>query len=161
MEKKYAFFHPGISGDLIIDGKIMGIVGKVNPSILENIGIMQDVFYAEINMDLFNANAKNLKKYKKVSAYPPIEIDLAIVVDEKIKNRDIVEVIKKSGTDILKNISLFDIYRGEQVEDGKKSLAYSLSFREENRTLKDTEVDIITKRIIKSLGKEFDARLRA
>ena len=161
LEQEYAFFHPRISGDLLIDGESMGILGKVNPSILENIEIVQDVFYAEINLDIFNTNRKGLKKYKKISAYPSVEIDLAIVVDEKIKNRDIVEVIKKSGTGILKNISLFDIYRGKQVEEGKKSLAYSLSFREEGRTLKDNEVDIIANRIIESLGKKFNARLRA
>ena len=161
LEQEYAFFHPRISGDLLIDGESMGILGKVNPSILENIEIVQDVFYAEIDLDLFNANRKGLKKYKKISAYPSVEIDLAIVVDEKIKNRDIVEVIKKSGTGILRNISLFDIYRGKQVEEGKKSLAYSLSFREEGRTLKDNEVDIIANRIIESLGKKFNARLRA
>lgn len=160
-EKEYAFFHPRISGDLLIDGEPMGILGKVNPSILENIEIVQDVFYAEIDLDLFNTKLKGLKKYKKISAYPSIEIDLAIVVDEKIKNRDIVGVIKKSGTGILKDISLFDIYRGKQVEEGKKSLAYSLSFRGENRTLKDTEVDIIANRIVESLGKKFNARLRA
>ena len=104
---------------------------------------------------------KGLREYKKISAFPAIEIDIAIVVDEKIKNKDIFEIIKKSGTGILKNIRLFDIYRGKQIEEGKKSLAYSLSFRDENRTLKDTEVDIISNRIIESLEKKFNARLRA
>ncbi len=104
---------------------------------------------------------QDLKKYKQISAFPSIEIDLALVIDEQIKNKDIMEVIKKSGTDILKHISLFDIYRGKQVEEGKKSLAYSLSFRDENRTLKDNEVEIITNRIIENLEKKFNASLRA
>ncbi|MCJ7665593.1 MAG: phenylalanine--tRNA ligase subunit beta, partial [Actinobacteria bacterium] len=160
-EKEYTFFHPGISGDLLIDGKTMGILGKVNPLILENIEIVQDIFYAEIDLDIFNANMKGLREYKKISAFPSVEIDIAIVVEEKIKNKDIFEVIKNSGTGILKNIRLFDIYRGKQIEEGKKSLAYSLSFRDENRTLKDTEVDIISNRIIESLEKKFNARLRA
>ena len=139
----------------------MGILGKINPTILENIEIDQDIFYAEIDLDLFNANMKGLKEYKPISAFPSIEIDLAIVVDEKIRNKDIIEIIRKTGTDILRHISLFDIYRGKQVEQGKKSLAYSLSFRGENRTLKDREVEIITNRIIENLGKNFNASLRA
>ncbi len=160
-DKEYVFFHPKVSGDLLIGGKHMGILGKINPSILENIEIDQDVFYAEIDLDLFNANIKGLKEYKPISAFPSIEIDLAIVIDEKIKNKDIVEIIRKTGTDILRHISLFDIYRGKQVEQGKKSLAYSLSFRGENRTLKDSEVEIITNRIIENLRKNFNASLRA
>ena len=160
-DKEYVFFHPKISGDLLIGGKHMGILGKINPTILENIEIDQDIFYAEIDLDLFNANMKGLKEYKPISAFPSIEIDLAIVVDEKIRNKDIIEIIRKTGTDILRHISLFDIYRGKQVEQGKKSLAYSLSFRGENRTLKDREVEIITNRIIENLGKNFNASLRA
>ena len=160
-DKEYVFFHPKISGDLLIGGKHMGILGKINPTILENIEIDQDIFYAEIDLDLFNANMKGLKEYKPISAFPSIEIDLAIVVDEKIKNKDIIEIIRKTGTDILRHISLFDIYRGKQVEEGKKSLAYSLSFRGENRTLKDSEVEIVTNRIIENLEKNFNASLRA
>ena len=142
-DKEYVFFHPKVSGDLLVGGKHMGILGKINPTILENIEIDQDVFYAEIDLDLFNANMKGLKEYRPISAFPSIEIDLAIVIDEKIKNKDIVEIIRKTGTDILRHVSLFDIYRGKQVEKGKKSLAYSLSFRGEDRTLKDSEVEII------------------
>jgi len=160
-DKEYVFFHPKVSGDLLIGGKHMGILGKINPTILENIEIDQDIFYAEIDLDLFNANMKGLKEYKPISAFPSIEIDLAIVIDEKIKNKDIIEIIRKTGTDILRGISLFDIYRGKQVEQGKKSLAYSLSFRGENRTLKDSEVEIITNRIIENLRKNFNASLRA
>jgi phenylalanyl-tRNA synthetase beta chain len=158
--KEYGFFHPKISGDLVVGGKNMGILGKINPTILENIEIDQDIFYAEIILDLFNENMIGIKEYKPISAFPSIEIDLAIVIDEKINNKDILETIRKNGTDILKSIRLFDIYRGKQVEKGKKSLAYSLTFRGGNRTLKDSEVEIITNRIVEKLGKTFNASLR-
>ena len=65
----------------------MGILGKVNPTILENIEIDQDIFYAEMDLDLFTANMKGLREYKPISAFPSVEIDLAIVIDEKIKNK--------------------------------------------------------------------------
>ncbi len=159
-EKEYRFFHPGISGDLLINNIKTGILGRVHPLIIENMEIGQDTYYGEIDLDVFNENITGLKTYKKISAFPAIDIDLAIVIDENIKNDDILNEIKKSGSSILRSIRLFDIYRGEQVEQGKKSMAYSLSFREDDRTLKDTEVEIIVNRIIENLEKKFNAGLR-
>lgn len=160
-EKEYKFLHPKISGDVIIGGDVYaGIIGKVHPAIVEDIGIKQDVYYLELNLDKFIKNISGIKKYKSIPLFPSIEIDIAIVVDEDIKNEDIENEIKNGGTALLKEIKLFDIYRGKQVEPGKKSMAYSLSFREENRTLKDSEVEIIIKRILERLGKKFNAKLR-
>ncbi|HAJ94810.1 MAG TPA: phenylalanine--tRNA ligase subunit beta, partial [Actinobacteria bacterium] len=159
-EKEYKFFHPMISGDLLINNIKTGILGKVHSLIIENMQIDQDTYYGEIDLDIFNKNIAGLKTYEKISAFPAIDIDLAIVVDESVKNDDIIEEIKKSGPDILKSIRIFDIYRGEQVEQGKKSIAYSLSFREDNRTLKDTEVEIAINRIVKNLENKLNARLR-
>jgi phenylalanyl-tRNA synthetase beta chain len=99
-------------------------------------------------------------KFQHISTFPTVEIDLAIVVDEDISNSEIENEIRTSGTDILKSIRLFDIYRGKQIEKGKKSLAYSLVFRDESRTLKDTEVDIVVKGIIENLSRKLKAKLR-
>jgi len=159
-EKEYKFFHPGISGDLLINNIKTGILGRVHPLIIENMEIDQDTYYGEIDLDIFNKNIDGLKTYEKISAFPAIDIDLAVVVDENVKNDDILEEIKRSGPNILRSIRLFDIYRGEQIEQGKKSMAYSLNFRENNRTLKDTEVEIATNRIVENLGKKLSARLR-
>jgi len=159
-EKEYKFFHPGASGDLLINNIKTGILGRVHPLIIGNMEIDQDTYYGEIDLDIFNKNINGLKTYEKISAFPAIDIDLAIVVDENVENDDIVEEIKRSGPDILKSIRLFDIYRGEQIEQGKKSMAYSLSFREDDRTLKDTEVEIATNKIIECLEKKLNARLR-
>jgi phenylalanyl-tRNA synthetase beta chain len=160
-EKEYKFLHPKISGDVIIGDDInAGIIGRVHPAIVEDIGIKQGVYYLELNLDKFIKNISGIKKYKSIPLFPSIEIDIAIVVDEDIKNEDIENEIKNNGTVLLKEIRLFDIYRGKQVESGKKSMAYSLSFREENRTLKDSEIEIIVKRILERLGKKFNAKLR-
>ncbi len=160
-EKEYKFLHPKISGDVIIDDDVnAGIIGRVHPAIVEDMGIKQGVYYLELNLDKFIKNVSGIKKYKSIPLFPSIEIDIAVVVDEDIKNEDIENEIKNNGTALLKEIKLFDIYRGKQVEPGKKSMAYSLSFREENRTLKDSEVEIIIKRILEGLGKKFNAKLR-
>ncbi len=159
-EHEYKFFHPRISGKININGKIMGIIGKVHPLIAMEFEISQDVYYMELNMDEFINNIKSEKKYSAITQFPSIDIDLAIVVNEEIKNEDIISEIRKSGTDLLDNVRLFDIYRGEQIEKYKKSMAYSLSFRDNARTLKDTEIEIIVKRILENLGKKFKARIR-
>ncbi len=159
-ERRYRFFHPIISGNINIDGKNMGIIGMIHPLIIEETETGQDAYYMELNLDKFINNIKETREYKPIPAFPSIDIDLAIVVDDKIKNEDIVDEIKESGTELLKKVRLFDIYRGEQIEKNKKSMAYSLNFRDDSRTLKDTEVEIIVNRILENLGKKFNARIR-
>ncbi|MGZ5486606.1 MAG: phenylalanine--tRNA ligase subunit beta-related protein, partial [Nitrososphaeraceae archaeon] len=120
----------------------------------------QDVYYLEINLDEFINNAEGSMYFELTAAFPAIEIDIALVVDEPVKNYEIESEIKKSGSVLLKSVKLFDIYRGKQIEDGKKSMAYSLTFLDKTRTLKDIEIEIIVKRILENLGKKFKAKLR-
>jgi phenylalanyl-tRNA synthetase beta chain len=160
-EKEYSFFHPRMSADIIISSAKTGIMGRVHPGIIEDLELGQDIFYAEIDLDMFNKNIEGIKHYNKISSFPPIDIDLAIVVDKGIKNTDIIDTIRSNGSQLLKEVSLFDIYEGEQIEKGKKSMAYSLSFRAKDRTLKDKEVEIIVNRIVEELEKGFNASLRS
>ena len=159
-EMGYKFFHPGISGNINIDGINMGIIGMVHPLIVEEIETGQNTYYMELNLDNFINNMKETRNYRPISTFPSIDVDLAIVVDDKIKSEDITDEIKKSGTQLLKKVRLFDIYKGEQIEKNKKSIAYSLNFRDDSRTLKDTEIEIIVNRILENLGKRFNARIR-
>jgi phenylalanyl-tRNA synthetase beta chain len=138
----------------------IGIMGKIHPAVLDALDLTQDIYYLELNLDKFIQNIKGGKDFTSIPAFPSIDIDLAMVVDEDIKNVEIENVIKKSGTNVLRDIKLFDIYRGKQIEEGKKSMAYSLVFRDEARTLKDVEVEIIVKRILEELNKKFRAKLR-
>ncbi|OQA20992.1 MAG: Phenylalanine--tRNA ligase beta subunit [Actinobacteria bacterium ADurb.Bin346] len=158
--KEMHFFHPVISGEIAINGKPLGIIGKLHPAILDKIDISQDIFYLEIDMDVFIANIEYPLSFETIPAFPSADIDIAIVVDIPTRHSDIEAEIRKSGTKILKNVRLFDIYSGKQIEDGKKSIAYSLSFQDNTRTLKDGEVDIIVKRILDNLKRKFGARLR-
>jgi len=159
-EKEYKFFHPRISADINIGGMNIGIIGKIHPMVIEENEIGQDIYYMEINMEKFIDNTEEFREYEDVAQFPSIDIDLAIVVDQKVKNEDIIGEIKKSGTKLLKEVRLFDIYRGAQIEKNKKSMAYSLNFRDSARTLKDTETEIIINRILENLGKKFNAKIR-
>jgi phenylalanyl-tRNA synthetase beta chain len=159
-QKEYRFFHPVIGGKINIFGSSVGIIGKIHPEIIDSLDIGQDIFYLELNVDEFIKNIGSELRFQHISAFPSVEIDLALVVDESINNSEIENEIKNSGTDLLKSIRLFDIYRGKQIKKGKKSMAYSLVFRDESRTLKDTEVDIIVNGIIENLKRKLKAKLR-
>ena len=158
--KEIKFFHPAISGEIVINGKVMGIIGKIHPVINDDLDISQDIYYLELNLDVFISSIDYSMDFKSITQFPSIDIDIALVVDREIRHEDIETEIRKEGTKILNSLQLFDIYSGKQVGEGKKSMAYSLSFQEDNRTLKDTEVEIIVKRILENLARKFGAKLR-
>ncbi len=160
VQKEYGFFHPVISTDILINKAKMGITGKIHPSITDSLGILQDIFYMELDLDSFISKANYAKDFSAIPAYPSVEIDIALVADESVASCDVENEIRKTGTRILKGVRLFDIYRGKQVQEGKKSMAYSLTFQDDARTLKETEVEIIKKRILERLALRFGASLR-
>ena len=160
VQKEYGFFHPVISTDIFINKAKMGIAGKIHPAIVEGLDILQDIFYMELDLDSFISKTKYPKDFSAIPAFPSVEIDIAVVADESIASCDVENEIRKTGTRILKGVRLFDIYRGRQIQEGKKSMAYSLTFQDDTRTLKDTEVEIIKKRILESLALKFGASLR-
>lgn len=146
--------HPGISADIMLDREKIGFMGKIHPSIRKD-----DIYVAEISIDKLDIKTKPLK-YKAGSIYPSIKKDLAFVVDNSVKAEEIEKIIKHAGTRILKSIEVFDVYTGEKLETGKKSLAFNLVFEDDNRTLTDEEVTAIFNNIIKEVEEKLDAKLR-
>lgn len=146
-------FHPGISAQILIDREPVGVVGKVHPRISKD-----NIFVAELSITkLFNYKIKPLK-YKQTSKYPEIKKDVAFIVDNDITNEEIKNIIKKSGGRLLSNIEIFDIYK--DIEDGKKSMAYTLTFKDDTRTLEDKEVMDIFHNIISTVEEKLHAKLR-
>ncbi len=156
----FKFFHPVISGVVSLGSREVGIIGKIHPSILEKMEIGQDIYYAELNLDVFVKNIEGEKKFKPIPVYPSMDMDIAIVIDQKVENRQIERAIWEAGSGMLKQVRVFDFYRGRQIEKGQKSMAYSLTFWEAGRTLKDREVEIEVERIVAALARKFNARLR-
>ena len=145
--------HPGVSASILIDRMPVGIIGKVHPSIYKD-----EVYVAEISLTkLYELTTKPLK-YKEASKYPEIQKDVAFIVNNNITNKELVDAIKKSGGRLLDSVDIFDIYK--DIEDGKKSMAYSLIFKDETRTLSDDEVMEVFNNIIANITKEFNAKLR-
>ena len=157
---EYKFFHPAIGGDIYYKNEKLGIIGKIHPKLIDMLDAKQDAYYMEIDLDSFIDKTNIEKKFSPIPQFPSIDIDLAIVINEDVLNSDIEEEIYKNCGTMLASLRLFDLYKGRQIEEGKKSLAYSLEFRAPDRTLKDIEIDIISKRIIASLSRRFGANLR-
>ena len=146
--------HPGIQAKIILDRKQIGIIGRVHPSVLKD-----DVYVAEISMNALMQNIKPLK-YKEAPKYPKIEKDLAFVVDKSIPSSDIMNILKKVGGRILSDISIFDVYTGENIAESEKSIAYKLTFQLLERTLTDEEVSEVFEHMIQEVENKIGAKLR-
>lgn len=153
------FMHPNICAEITLGNKVIGCIGKVHPQVTKNFDIKQDCYYFELNLDFLPA--KKFKKIKPLQKFPAAYRDLAVVVDQKVPVGDMMTTIKKSAGALLENVELFDIYQGEQVEASKKSVAFNLTFRKQEGTLTQEEVNDLFTKILTQLGKDFDAKLRA
>lgn len=148
--------HPGQTAYISVNGAIVGIIGKLHPSITSD-----DVFVLEINLDELFEKKVGKMKFKEISKFPGIKKDIAFIVDKKIESKEIEKAIKNGGGSLLTNIEVFDVYTGENVEKDKKSVAYSLNFEDPKKTLTDEEVNNAMEKIIDIVTKKCNAELRS
>lgn len=153
-------FHTGRCADLKFLDDVIGTIGEIHPVVLDNFGISKRCYVVELDMNLIFTNRVKNTKYTPLPTYPAATRDIAIIVDDEVTNGDIVESIKSSGAKYLYDLSLFDVYRGEQLEKGKKSMAYALSFRSSDATLNEEEIQKDYNTILKRLSDDFNAKLR-
>ncbi len=143
-------FHPYQTAKILVDNEEIGVMGKIHPKLANN------VYVSEIDLDkLYDYKIKNIK-YREPIKYPAIIKDVAFLVNEEVISADIEKVIKKAGGRLLETIDVFDVYQ----KDGQKSIAYSLTFRDENKTLSDEEVMVIFNRIIGAVEEKVGAKVR-
>ncbi len=147
--------HPGQSAVISVNNDIVGLIGKIHPSIEK-----EDVFILEIDLDKLLAKKVGKMKYKEISKFPNIKKDLAVVVDKKVTSQEIGINIKKFAGSLLENYEVFDVYTGEGVAENKKSVAFSLTFGKQDRTLTDEEINAVMDKIIEGLEKKLQAELR-
>jgi len=153
--------HPGRTAKILIGNDKIATFGEVHPIVLENYGIGESVYYAEIDLAKFARYGRENKKYTPIPKYPAVERDLAIVVNEEIEVGQIEEIITKKAKNILEAINLFDVYRSEKLGTNKKSIAYELVFRAKDKTLTDDEIKNTMDGILKELEASLGAELRA
>ena len=139
----------------------LGFLGKLKYKIASFFEIEEDVFVAEISVTSLFKHLRREKKYTPIPRFPSVERDLALIVDQNIESGSIAELIYSEGGNLLKKLELFDIYSGAQIEANKKSVGFRLTFQSRERTLTEDEVTKLLDKILRSLEKKFEAKLRA
>ena len=156
------YLHSGVSADIIAsDGKKVGWFGKVNKKVLKNYDIAEDVYYAELDTDYLSQLPEKTYAAKEISKFPIVERDIAVVVDEKVTNGELISAIKSACGKHFVECELFDVYRSESLGVDKKSLAYKIRLVSEEKTLTADEINSVIKKVLKSLEFRFGAKLRA
>jgi len=146
--------HPGISASIMLDGKQIGVIGRVHPSLKKD-----DIYVAEISLNALMVKVKPIK-FKEASKYPEIIKDMAFIVPKNMSSKEVIDVIKKSGGRLLADVNVFDVYTGENVIGDEKSLAFSLTFASNDRTLSDEEVNKVFNDIIENCESVLKIKLR-
>ncbi len=153
--------HPRRAAALQLDSRETGILGELHPLLLEKFGLpAQSVLVAEFDLDAVLKRVSTMYAVRSLSRYPGVVQDLALVVDEDVAAERVLALIHETGGELLQRAVLFDVYRGEQIPRGKKSLAYELTFQTMDRTLSDADATKAREKIIARLQKEFGAEVR-
>lgn len=158
---KKSFLHPGRSAEVFLNGESLGVMGEVHPEVLKNYGLKKRAYVAELDFDKIVDNTIDNYLYKEMPKFPTIKRDFAFVMDRDIDSCELENISRKHGKDLLESFKVFDIYEGENIDEGKKSVAFSLIFRAPDRTLEDTEVTEISEKIVADIEKDLDAKLRS
>jgi Phenylalanyl-tRNA synthetase beta subunit len=154
-------FHPGKCAKITSsDGKVIGVIGEIHPAVAEKYSLLK-AYAAELDFDVIFALRNNAKQYVPLPKFPAVTRDFSFVCDESLEAGTIEAAISKAGIKLLESTKLFDIYRGPQVGDNKKSMSFSISLRAPDRTLKDEEADNAVKKLLKHLSNELGIALRA
>jgi len=154
-------YHPGRNAVITAGDIRIGNIGEIHPRVLERIDIESRVCAFEIDVDrLYEAITLSGHRIQGISKYPAVKRDLALVVPEEVNAADLAETIKKSGTDLLVKVELFDVYRSPQLGEGVKSLAFALTFQSYQHTLQDEEINRIISGVLQKTEEVFGARLR-
>ncbi len=159
-EKNNPSYHPGRCARITVDGEEIGVMGQVHPLVAKNYGIDAEVYCAELNFTKMLSLMLPDPTYVPLPKYPAVSRDLALVCDEEITVAQAERIIADAAGKLLRDVQLFDIYRGVGVPAGKKSMAFSLELRADDRTLTDADSEAVTNKILAALAEKLNATLR-
>ena len=159
-ETENGSYHPGRCANITVGKDVIATIGEVHPAVLENYGIEKRAYLAEVNVTKIVKYSRQNKKYVELTKFPAVERDIAVIVDEKVEVGQIEKIVTKKSKKLLESATLFDIYRDEKIGTNKKSVAYSLIFRDKKKTLSDEEINTAMENIISELEKVLGAELR-
>jgi phenylalanyl-tRNA synthetase beta chain len=158
--EEYPVFHPGRQATLYLGCERLGIIGEIHPDVAEAWEITEKVYLGELNFSLLCAQAQRAIRYRRLPRYPAVARDMALLIDAGVAAEAIGQIISKVGGELLVEANLFDIYQGEQIPAGKKSIAYSLVYQARDRTLTDEEVTAVQQKIVAALEEKLGIKLR-
>lgn len=165
--KDVAFFqdqhfamHPGRCGRIMLGEEVLGFVGEVHPDVLENYDISERVYIAELDLDLILASSFATQEIKPLPKFPASRRDLALVVGERVAAGEILTNIEDVGGELVEKVELFDVYRGGQIPEGFKSVAFAIIYRSDTSTLTDEQVNELHQKIVDVITEKYDATLR-
>lgn len=153
-------FHPGRNVEVLLEHKRVGILGEVHPEVLGNYELPYKAYLFELDLEALANVADFSKRFEPIPIYPSVQRDLAIVVDKEMQSDMPIDIIYSTGGDLVDSVRLFDVYVGDQVSDGKKSLAYTITYHSATETLTDKAVNDLHDKVVKRLGQELGAELR-
>lgn len=154
-------FHPGRCATIMYNDIYIGTFGEVHPEVIDNYSLGQRVYLAELDLDLIFDKSDRTIIYNPLPKYPSTSRDIAILVKDDIIVKQIEDIIKANGEDLLESYKLFDVYKGAQIAEGYKSIAYSIIYRSKDKTLTDEDVNKVHQNIIRELEEKLDAKLRS
>jgi len=152
--------HPGRTASIVINGKTCGIIGIIHPDVADNFDAPSNTCIFDIEANALINAAKTLRTYKQLPRFPGITRDLAVICGSEVTVAQIIKTAKSAGGKYLKDCKLFDVYQDEKLGTGFKSVAISLEFRADDRTLADDDVKPAVDKIVEELKKRYDAKLR-
>lgn len=151
--------HPGRTADIVLDGEVIGFIGQLHPEAEKQLDV-KNTFVFELSLaKVFGADAEETY-YSAIPRFPSMTRDMAVVVTKETKAGEMKQVIAEAGGELLKDVTLFDLYEGEKMEEGKKSLAFSMNYFDAERTLTDEEVTEAHNRVLTAVEEKFGAELR-
>lgn len=159
-DTKNPSYHPGRCADIMIDGKKLGVIGQIHPLVAEGYGISGEVYVAELDFTGLQSALAPERVFHSLPKFPTVSRDLALVCDEAMTVGMLEACIKKAGGKLLRSIQLFDIYRGPGIAPGKKSVAFSLELRADDRTLTDEDTTGVTNVVLEKLKNDLGVTLR-
>ena len=156
---KKSFLHPGRQADIVYHGNVIGYLGEIHPTVAANYAIKERVYVAVLDMPYIVEYASFDRKYRGIAKFPAVTRDLSMVVPKEVLAGDIEKVFEEKGGQYLESYALFDIYEGAQIKRGYKSIAYTLTFRAQDKTLEDADIQNAMNKILKKL-EELGIELR-
>ena len=153
-------YHPGRCADIVIGGRVLGVMGQIHPLVAQNYGISGEVYVAELDFTGLMSELAEERVFHSLPRFPAVSRDLALVCDEAVTVGALEACITKAAGPLLRSIRLFDIYRGPGIAEGKKSAAFSLELRADDRTLTDDDSTGVLNAVLDALRKELDVVLR-